>query len=313
MKNCPKGPRGPNDWIPVNHRKKPRENTPTQTPNSENTPPSAPSPPPPNLTTTTTNLSPPSSAHTPPKDPLPIQVSPTKAPSTIMEIDTDPLPSDNDEIIIIDDTGPYVLGLAAVFKDRPITFVSTKFDSLPPSPCITSLNPFAPLLTNPSSSDQPSSSSKTRVSFPPETLTPPLPISSSPVQIITPPSTTKPLSSPEWTLQRGKGLRRQKLRCSRRWPKRTLLRLPKSLDSSVKSTVYTPVGIFFSLSSDVHWSLKKFYYGIMTPSNNKNGSFLSTSITVPLPAEDGQGSYSWPLINCRTLAMNIGFAFVRHS
>ncbi|WZZ30499.1 hypothetical protein YC2023_013900 [Brassica napus] len=193
MKNCPKGPRGPNDWIPVNHRKKPRENIPTQTPNSENTPPSAPSPPPPDLTTTTTNLSPPSSAHTPPKDPLPIQFSPTKAPSTIMEIDTDPLPSDNDEIIIIDDTGPYVLGLAAVFKDRPITSVSTKFGSLPPSPCITSLNPFAPLLTNPSSSDQPSSSSKTRVSFPPETLTPPLPISSSPVQIITPPSTTKPL------------------------------------------------------------------------------------------------------------------------
>ncbi|KAL0666892.1 hypothetical protein Bca4012_029596 [Brassica carinata] len=113
MKNCPKGPRGPNDWIPVNHRKKPRENTPTQTPNSENTPPSAPSPPPPDLTTTTTNLSPPSSAHTPPKDPLPIQFSPTKAPSMIMEIDTDPLPSDNDEIIIIDDTGPYVLGLAA--------------------------------------------------------------------------------------------------------------------------------------------------------------------------------------------------------
>ncbi|CAN6986306.1 unnamed protein product [Brassica oleracea var. botrytis] len=138
-------------------------------------------------------ITPPLATHTPPKDPLPIQFSPTKAPSMIMEIDTDPLPSDNDEIIIIDDTGPYVLGLAAVFKDRPITSVSTKFGSLPPSPCITSLNPFAPLLTSPSSSDQPSSSSKTRVSFPPETLTPPLPISSSPVQIITPPSTTKPL------------------------------------------------------------------------------------------------------------------------
>lgn len=85
------------------------------------------------------------------------------------------------------------------------------------------------------------------------------------------------------------------------WPKKTLLRLPKSLDRSVKSTIYTPFGIFFSPSSDVHWSLKKIYYGIMTPSNNKNGSFLSTSITVPLPAEDGQGSYSWPLIKKNSL------------
>lgn len=136
MRNCPKGPKGPNDWIKVSHKKKSVLQVSETTLISESTIPSASSDNPP-----------------PTEDPITI-LSPEKDPHSQMEIDlTSPgelipaLSSQKPQLLEnvsdqnVDNSGSFVLGLAAVFKDRPIT-ISNTFSALPCSDTHTSINPF---------------------------------------------------------------------------------------------------------------------------------------------------------------------------
>lgn len=136
MRNCPKGPKGPNDWIKVSHKKK-------SVPQTSETP------------ITRDSTMPPTSSDNPLHTEAPITIlSPEKEPLSQMEIDPafagkliSPLSTQKPQLLEnvseqnADPAGTFVLGLAAVFKDRPI-ITSNSFSALPPSDNHTATNPF---------------------------------------------------------------------------------------------------------------------------------------------------------------------------
>ncbi|EOA28384.1 hypothetical protein CARUB_v10024590mg [Capsella rubella] len=102
--------------------------------------------------------------------------------------------------------------------------------------------------------------------------------------------------------------------------------------SSGRSTVYIPAGIFYVSQVTFTGPCKNFITFIVTgtllapknPDYIKQEEWILFKYVDNLTVTgggllDGQGSYSWPLNDCnknpscRTLAMNIGFAFVRFS
>ncbi|KAF3609927.1 hypothetical protein DY000_02044832 [Brassica cretica] len=136
IRNCPKGLKGPNDWIKVSHKKK-------SVPQTSETP------------ITRDSTMPPTSSDNPLHTEAPITIlSPEKEPLSQMEIDPafagkliSPLSTQKPQLLEnvseqnADPAGTFVLGLAAVFKDRPI-ITSNSFSALPPSDNHTATNPF---------------------------------------------------------------------------------------------------------------------------------------------------------------------------
>ncbi|KAJ4910465.1 vegetative cell wall protein gp1-like [Raphanus sativus] len=139
MRNCPKGPRGLQDWIQVSHKK--NNPSPHQSPPDPAGPSNPISPSPPLPSSPLAPPAPPSPSATPPQPESQIICdSPVSEAPNSMDIDTSPASKGE---------GNFIIGLEAVHRDRPITVVSNKFAALSSDQNHTALNPFVLPPSNP--------------------------------------------------------------------------------------------------------------------------------------------------------------------